>query len=120
MAESLIASVLRSALADLEGIMPEFDPEHAHPAWETMEALRTLVDSEEDLQALGRHDPATQIAIVWSIDDVLEMRKDLTEEQAMQVLQMVDKHHDASIGVCWETIESWAADLFGEEPPEQE
>lgn len=119
MAEPSISTVLRCALAELEGIMPEYDPEHEHPGWETIEELRVLIDSD-GLQAADRYDPATQIVIVWSVDDVLEMRKDLTNEQAMQVLRLVDKHHDASIGVNWETLECWASTLFGDAPVEQE
>lgn len=88
MAEPSISTVLRCALAELEGIMPEYDPEYEHPGWETI--------------------------------DVLEMRKDLTNEQAMQVIRLVDKHHDASIGVNWETLECWASTLFGDAPVEQE
>lgn len=58
--------------------------------------------------------------IVWSVEDVLEVRPDLAVEQAIQVLRLVDKHHDASIGVNWETLESLASDLFGEALLEQE
>jgi hypothetical protein len=120
MAEPSVATALRCALADLEAILPEYDPEHELSAWETLAELRTLVDSEERLQAADRYDPATQIVIVWSVEDVLEVRPDLAEEQAIQVLRLVDKHHDASIGTNWETLESFASDLFGEAPPEQE
>jgi hypothetical protein len=118
MAEPSVATALRCALADLEAILPEYDLEHEHSAWETLAELRTLVDSEE--LAADRYDPATQIVIVWSVEDVLEVRPDLAEEQAIQVLRLVDKHHDASIGTNWETLESFASDLFGEAQPEQE
>lgn len=46
--ENLI-SVLRSALADLYGIMPEFDPggERAHPGWQTIDDLRQIIAEME-------------------------------------------------------------------------
>ena len=31
------------ALADFEGILPEFDPEQEHPAWETLAELRAAI-----------------------------------------------------------------------------
>lgn len=70
------------------------------------------IDVEEHL-ALQK-----QIAFIWSIDDVLELRPDLDEEQAWTVLQAVRKHHDAEIGANWEILDCYAASLFPE--PENE
>jgi hypothetical protein len=41
-----LLSAARCALADLEGIMPEFDPsgDREHPAWRTIEDLRKAID----------------------------------------------------------------------------
>jgi hypothetical protein len=55
-----------------------------------------------------------QLAIVWSIEDVLEIRPDLNEEQTWHVLQMIDKNHDANIGMNWEVIAATAEALFAE------
>jgi len=33
----------RCALADLEGILPEYDPEREHPAWETLAEVRAAI-----------------------------------------------------------------------------
>jgi hypothetical protein len=118
MAEYSIATILRCALADLEGIMPVFDPEHVHPGWETLAELRSIVDSEERMEAVDRYDPATQIVIVWSIDDVLERRPDLTKEQAKDVLDMVIRRHDCNFGVSWENLDYCAEELFGDKPPD--
>lgn len=41
-APDLLAAA-RCALADLEGMLPEFDPEHEHPAWETLAELRAAI-----------------------------------------------------------------------------
>lgn len=56
-----------------------------------------------------------QIAHVWSVEDVLEVRPDLDEDQAWQVLQLVDRNKDATIGITWETLEAAAEALYPEE-----
>ena len=51
------------------------------------------------------YDETRQIADIWDIDDVKSLRDDLTDEQAMDVLRLVDKIKDASIGITWDTLE---------------
>jgi len=63
---------------------------------------------------MNNFDSKTQIAIIWSIEDVQSIRQDLTDEQAMEVLQLVEKRHDASIGISWDTIEYMAEELYPE------
>ena len=53
-----------------------------------------------------------RIAAIWCTDDVRGVRPDLTEEQAWEVLQQVDDHHDAEWGINWITLETTADDLF--------
>ena len=55
---------------------------------------------------------ADEIAIVWHIDDVKEVRPDLTDEQCRAVLRQADESHDATIGINWEVLEIHADDLF--------
>jgi hypothetical protein len=57
-----------------------------------------------------------QIAHIWSIEDVQSIRPDLSEEQAWDVLQDVDHHKDAELGITWFTLESAAQHLFGDAP----
>jgi regulator of sigma D len=57
-----------------------------------------------------------QIIIVWDTSDVQEIRPDLTAEQAWEVLKMVEKHHDASCGISWCSLDFWAEELFGPAP----
>ena len=38
-----LLDVCRCALADLEGVLPEYDPEREHPAWETLQELRAAI-----------------------------------------------------------------------------
>lgn len=55
-----------------------------------------------------------QIASIWSIDDVLSIRPDLSPEQAWDVLQQAEGNHDANIGINWEVLRFHAENLFGE------
>lgn len=52
------------------------------------------------------------ISLVWSVEDVQALRPDLGDEQAMEVLQQVESHHDCENGVTWDTLEYWADELF--------
>ena len=53
-----------------------------------------------------------QIAIIWSAEDVQEVRPDLDEEQAMQVLESCKENHDANYGINWEVLRSAADSSF--------
>lgn len=53
-----------------------------------------------------------QIAIIWKLEDVQSARPDLNDEQAMQVLERVEKSHDAAIGVNWDVIRECTNDMF--------
>lgn len=55
---------------------------------------------------------ARSIAIIWTIEDVQEERPDLSEEQAMKVLEIVRRNHNAEVGVNWEVIKTTANVLF--------
>ena len=49
-----------------------------------------------------------EINITWCTEDVLhtaeEMDISLTEKEADEILLMVEKNHDACIGICWDTL----------------
>ena len=60
-------------------------------------------------------DAKRQMSIIWSVEDVQTVRPDLDDEQAFKVLQHIKKHHDANIGISWETIEIAADILYPEE-----
>ena len=51
----------------------------------------------------------------WSVDDVLNQRPDLTEEQSCEVLAFIAKTFDANIGINWDVIDSAAEYLYPEE-----
>jgi len=64
-------------------------------------------------QTTGNRD-SKKISIEWHIDDVLEIRPDLDDRKAMNVLNMVMRKHDATVGVNWEVLDFWATDLYPE------
>lgn len=49
---------------------------------------------------------------IWSASDIQNVRPDLTPEQARQVLDAVERHHDANIGVTWYVLQIHADELF--------
>ena len=70
--------------------------------------IRALIESES-LRSLLGFEPDTEVAIIWSVEDVVSVCPNLTPEQAIQVLRLVKKHHNACDGVNWDVIKSWAA-----------
>jgi len=59
--------------------------------------------------------PADTIEISWHIDDVKELRPDLTDAQAREVLDHAKHQHDASIGINWDVLAVHADYLFPRE-----
>ncbi len=63
-----------------------------------------------------------EIAAVWGIHDVKELRPELTDEQAWEVLQRVDDRHDLDHGITRKTIRRVADELFptsGQQKPKR-
>jgi hypothetical protein len=57
---------------------------------------------------------ADTIAITWHADDVLEVRPDLTREQARQVLKYAQETHNAEIGINWDVLRVDAEEIYPE------
>ncbi|MBI1347221.1 hypothetical protein GC163_13145 [bacterium] len=72
--------------------------------------------SIEELQLLIQLASRRQIAIVWSTDDVRQVRPDLTDDQCWEVLQEAERQHDALLGLSWDTLACVAEDLYGPQP----
>lgn len=53
-----------------------------------------------------------QIAIVWSTQDVREIRPDLTDDQCWEVIEFCEKSHDCNYGITWDTLAYAAEYLF--------
>lgn len=49
-----------------------------------------------------------QIAVIWSVEDVQQVRAELTDAQAWEVLQATQQAHDATIGINWDVLASHA------------
>ena len=49
-----------------------------------------------------------RIAIVWSVENVKDVRPHLTDEQAWEVLQRCNRLHDCAVGLTWDLIEDMA------------
>ncbi|MFO0943701.1 MAG: hypothetical protein U0930_23440 [Pirellulales bacterium] len=62
-------------------------------------------------------DSSGLVAVVWSVEDVKQIRPDLSERQAMEVLLLNKRSHDANFGINWDTL-SYAAELLYGEGPE--
>ncbi len=45
-----------------------------------------------------------QIAIIWSVEDVLQVRPGLDESQAWKLLKRVKQQHDCNDGITWSTL----------------
>lgn len=48
-------------------------------------------------------------AIYWGVNDIIGRAKEidvlLTEEQAIKIIKDIERQHDSTVGVTWETIE---------------
>jgi len=55
----------------------------------------------------------TTISITWGISDVQVIAPNLTNEQAMDVLQSVKANHDANVGITWDVIEEQVIFSYG-------
>jgi hypothetical protein len=57
----------------------------------------------------------------WTTPDVISKGKELgykiTEEKAVEIWECIERQHDASIGINWDTIEYFVHEVFGEELP---
>jgi len=49
--------------------------------------------------------------IVWMREDVLSLDDTLTEEQANDVLEMMERKHDSCLGINWDTIQYWIEEV---------
>lgn len=53
-----------------------------------------------------------QIAVIWGIEDVQEMRPDLNDGQSWEVLQQCDNEHDRNSGITWDSLARIADEMF--------
>jgi hypothetical protein len=101
--------------AAIDGATDQFDDERARLD-AAIRSARAALDDGMDIDVHELLAARRQIALVWSVEDVQQVRPDLTEEQAWEVLRQVERRHDADLGVHWLTLELTAEDEFGPVP----
>lgn|ERR1035437_9161948 len=69
--------------------------------------MNTIITKEVDPKELP-----DQISLVWTVSDVKCVRPDLSREECREVLAVVERMHDATLGVTWDTLEDAAEELF--------
>jgi hypothetical protein len=68
------------------------------------------------IEHLQGYKPDEHIATaIWSEEDVLgrakELKKKITHKQAQDILDDIEQHHDAELGICWMTLDCAIQDL---------
>jgi hypothetical protein len=68
------------------------------------------------IEHLKGYKPDEHIATaIWSEEDVLgrakELKKKITRKQAQDILDDIEQHHDAELGICWMTLDCAIQDL---------
>jgi hypothetical protein len=99
------------------------------------EKIQTLLDAIETVQRMGTELPPSiwnavqnvqeefkdelagdSINITWGISDVQDVyrdsnpNKELTDEEARDILSELERKHDASIGISWDVIQVYVDD----------
>lgn len=92
----LIAEVISS------GAKTGFDEDAVNEAWDIVK--------EKKNYGYG-YDDTNSIAIIWEIDDIKNIRPDLTDDECMEVLGYADRKHDATLGITYDTLE-WHCDYL--------
>lgn len=72
----------------------------------TLTSRELLANHVHDLPARRR-----QVAAIWSLDDVQELRPDVNDNHAWDVLRECRKLHDCKLGFSWLLIQAVANDL---------
>jgi hypothetical protein len=86
---------------------------------DTDDILEALDLPDEDEIDVDIHELLADNRIIghlWGVEDVQEVRPDLNDDQAWQVLQTIERRLDSQYGMNWDTIEIIADELFGPKP----
>lgn len=66
---------------------------------------------------------ADRCVLIWGVGDVhhaaADVRRVLSDEEARNILAKVQRAHDCSIGVSWETFEAYCSDAGRPMTPEE-
>ena len=83
---------------------------------DTDDILQALDLPDEDEFDVDIHELLADNRIIghlWGVEDVQEVRPDLNDDQAWQVLQTIERRLDSQYGMNWDTIAIIADELFG-------
>ena len=83
----------------------------------------SISELEEKIKEIATeefYNQETQIANVWSIEDVKCDRPDLTDEECLDVLQVVLDEHDANIGINWTVLQYYEEKLYPTKKEDEE
>ena len=58
------------------------------------------------------------ISIVWNIEDVQSLEPGMSDELAIEVLELALDNHDANEGINWTVLEYWISHVKEEEANE--
>lgn len=83
---------------------------------DVMQCLDPSVEHEFDIDLDEQLALNRQVADIWGTEDVQQVRPDLNDDQAWEVLQTVDRRYDSEYGIAWSTIQIIARELFGDAP----
>jgi len=74
------------------------------------EALKIVQQKYDDL--VDEFEQYKKESIKWSIEDFTELEDDytITVEQAQDALESMIHHHDASLGINWDTVEYYKSE----------
>jgi hypothetical protein len=75
---------------------------------------KQLADGYASLDLAAVLESRCQIAHIWGIEDVAEVRPDLTGEQAWEVLRYADRRINSDLGISWDTLSIYADELYPE------
>lgn len=74
------------------------------------------VTEEEAIRAIRRSFDPDWMASWWHISDIQDCAtawgddlddEAITDEEAREVLRLLEKYHDCEVGICWSVIEGW-------------
>lgn len=70
---------------------------------------RLTIEEQEELRLWFRD----HAIIAWGLEDVFAQKegKDLTDEEAREVLFSIENKHDATVGINWDVIDYWIAEV---------
>ena len=64
----------------------------------------SFADNFNKVMEMKKRGMKTIMYVEWSAEDILEVNPDLTIEEVEEVLNILDRKHDAEVGVNWDVI----------------